>query len=323
MEEWKSNANQTICAIDEDVSEHPPLVRQKIQVVPWSSQGSFLSHHPLPSMGHQKAGWVMANCEQCGKISPTLNYCAVCEQQVCGNCACDSGARPGMNHEIKDEEVSKGWGGLAPIQVLSTAEAVRKRPTMYFGPVEDIHNKILFEMLCLAREDAQCHDVKVKVTLYAHSRCKVEFSRPLGVEIGRYGKSHAEMVLTVLHACKAEKSAGDKHDFCMAGIACANALCRDLTLIIITDSNERHSQYYSRGAPAGQLEKSSLSPEAPAGTTIFSFQIDFDLFPGLQYSFKEISEWAQDNIDNIDFTLLDSRTGQKYQKKKDKTNEPI
>lgn len=209
------------------------------------------------------------------------------------------------------------------VQVISIAEAVRKRPTMYFGPAEDIHNKILFEMLCIAREDAQCHDVKVNITLYTQSRCKVEFSRPLGVDPFHRGMSHAETVLTVLHACKAEKSAGDKHDFCMSGIAAANALCRDLTLIVITDSNERHFQYYSRGVPTCKLEKSKLSPESPAGSTIFTFQVDFDLFPGLQYSFKEISEWAQDNIDNIDFTLWDSRTGQKFQKKKEKTNEPV
>jgi DNA gyrase/topoisomerase IV subunit B len=200
------------------------------------------------------------------------------------------------------------------IQALTIQEAVRKRPTMYMGPLDRIHYAILEEMLCMSREDAQCSDdICLDITLYSGCRAKVEFTGALPVEERNGRPSILEVFLTSLAGCKAAKAHGDRFDFCKGSAASANALCRDLTAIVITKDNQRYFQYYSCGLPTSKMEHSRLSPEANPNTTILNFQVDFDLFPGREFDYEVVVDWCRTNLDNIEAVIRNARTGQSTQ----------
>lgn len=203
------------------------------------------------------------------------------------------------------------------IKILTIQEAIRKRPTMYVGPLDTAHYQILWEFLCIARESACCRDdIKLKITLFHGAKTNIEFTGALSTE--PHGDiSYAELMMTVLHACRAEKPE-DRNEFCLVGIAPSNALCADLSLVIIPKEGGRYFQFYSRGVPISKLESSISTPEADPDTTIIKFRIDPTILPKAEYDYDKVVDWCKTNLTNIETTIFDARTAIKTTFKKDK-----
>jgi DNA gyrase subunit B len=195
------------------------------------------------------------------------------------------------------------------IVVLNGLDAVRKRPTMYVGPLDNplVPNTLLQEALCCARDEAFAGRCDLAtITLHAGIAATVRDHGPgLPLDLTATGSRVAEDYLTQLHACASAKSHADAKTTCTLGLAVLNALSSNLRLRVFQAGAEWR-QTYVNGKPTCEL--APFGPTSEHGTE-FSFTLDTGILPHESFVFDELRCWAERAIVKMALQIRDETTG--------------
>ena len=185
------------------------------------------------------------------------------------------------NEEMKQAEEQYSANS---IQVLEGLEAVRKRPSMYIGDVNErgLHH-LVYEVVDNSIDEAMagfCDSIDVRIL--EDNSIRVE-DNGRGSPTGMHEKEHRsalEVVLTVLHAGgkfskNSYKVSGGLHG---VGVSCVNALS-DLLVAEVHREGKIFLQKYSKGKPLTPVE---VVGESNNTGTIITFHPDPEIFQQTQ-----------------------------------------
>ena len=179
------------------------------------------------------------------------------------------------------------------IRVLaSSAEAIRTRPEMYVGRLDDplLMNKLIQESLCIAADEAmagRCDRVRVEV--YGDGMTSVrDRGRGLPMTLDAAGRPLAESLLTQLFACREHKEHGRiAESCCQAGLVAVNALS-DWLRIKNFREGACWSQSYRRGEPLGPFQR---QPSVCESGVELTFRPDSAILGPLQFDGRALADW--------------------------------
>ena len=182
--------------------------------------------------------------------------------------------------------------GADNIQVLKGLEAVRKRPGMYIGDVEngDALHHMVFEVVDNSVDEYLAgYGDEITVVIHADGSVSVrDNGRGIPVEMHKAeGRPAAEVVMTTLHAGGKFDNAsyqfsGGLHG---VGVSVVNALAGLLRMEIRRDGS-LWVQEYRRGLAEGPLRKERATKRTG---TLITFMPDHDIFGDQTFSFELLS----------------------------------
>ena len=193
-----------------------------------------------------------------------------------------------MSEEI--EKLAKEYSADS-IQVLEGLEAVRMRPSMYIGDVNEkgLHH-LVYEVVDNSIDEAlagYCNDIRV--TINENSSITVE-DNGRGIPTAMHAKEHKsalEVVMTVLHAGGkfdkgSYKVSGGLHG---VGVSCVNALSSTLVATVYREGKIWQQEYH-KGIPVGNVKV--IGETERTGTTI-TFLPDASIFYVTEYKYDILS----------------------------------
>lgn len=193
-----------------------------------------------------------------------------------------------MSEEI--EKLVKEYSADS-IQVLEGLEAVRMRPSMYIGDVNEkgLHH-LVYEVVDNSIDEAlagYCNDIRV--TINENNSITVE-DNGRGIPTAMHAKEHKsalEVVMTVLHAGGkfdkgSYKVSGGLHG---VGVSCVNALSSTLVATVYREGKIWQQEYH-KGIPVGNVK---VIGETERTGTIITFLPDDSIFYVTEYKYDILS----------------------------------
>lgn len=214
---------------------------------------------------------------------------------------------------MSEENIKKqGTYSADNITVLEGLEAVRMRPAMYIGDVNDrgLHH-LVYEVVDNSIDEALVgHCSKINVTILENNSIRVEDDgRGIPVDFHeKEGRSALEVVMTVLHAGgKFDKGtykvSGGLHG---VGVSCVNALSIWMRVTVHRDGKQ-YEQEYSKGIPQYSVREVG---ESNKRGTIVEFLPDNSIFTVSEYSYDTICTRLRELAflnKGIELTITDQR----------------
>ncbi len=168
------------------------------------------------------------------------------------------------------------------IEVLEPLEAVRLRPGMYIGGIDErAYHHLAAEIIDNSMDEAVAgHANRIEVTLHADGSLTV-IDNGRGIPVDPHpkfpDKSALEVILCTLHSGgkfngKAYETSGGLHG---VGSSVVNALS-DRLYVEVAKNKELYAQEFSRGKPLGPIQK--LGPTQNRRGTSVTFHPDADIF---------------------------------------------
>ena len=212
----------------------------------------------------------------------------------------------------EDNIKKQGTYSADNITVLEGLEAVRMRPAMYIGDVNDrgLHH-LVYEVVDNSIDEALAgHCSKINVTILENNSIRVEDDgRGIPVDIHeKEGRSALEVVMTVLHAGgKFDKGtykvSGGLHG---VGVSCVNALSIWMRVTVHRDGKQ-YEQEYSKGIPQYSVREVG---ESNKRGTVVEFLPDNSIFTVSEYSYATICTRLRELAflnKGIELTITDQR----------------
>lgn len=214
---------------------------------------------------------------------------------------------------MSEENIKKqGTYSADNITVLEGLEAVRMRPAMYIGDVNDrgLHH-LVYEVVDNSIDEALVgHCSKINVAILENNSIRVEDDgRGIPVDIHeKEGRSALEVVMTVLHAGgKFDKGtykvSGGLHG---VGVSCVNALSIWMRVTVHRDGKQ-YEQEYSKGIPQYSVREVG---ESNKRGTVVEFLPDNSIFTVSEYSYDTICTRLRELAflnKGIELTITDQR----------------
>jgi topoisomerase IV subunit B len=183
------------------------------------------------------------------------------------------------------------------IEVLEPLEAVRLRPGMYIGGIDErAYHHLAAEILDNSMDEAVAgHATRIEVELHADGALTIR-DNGRGIPVDPHPKfpekSALEVILCTLHSGgkfngKAYETSGGLHG---VGSSVVNALS-DRMDVEVARNRELFAQNFSRGTPQGPLVKIGPAPNR-RGTTI-TFHPDPDIFGSQQFKPHRLMKMAR------------------------------